>query len=939
MILSEDWFLTLLVAVLLLEWRSQFYADGRHWFWDQKQLFPCETQPVKGSEIRAVLAPLRFVILEGMRRWPLVLLAIALGAWVPDGGEPVDDGQIGFKFGYDGAGRLIQVIAGFTTADHTVTGYAYDELGNLVAQYDGNQFSANDTLLENAKATRFEYDNLGRRGKRYLPSHTASTTAVESWAYDFAQSGDAPPTGKRINKVHHTDFRDQETVTVYDSLGRVDLKQRWSGSAWTAFVDFDYTATGRRWKMKDAFTASIGPASYVEYGYDDLGRLQTKSLPLDATTTASLTYTYHPSGMLKSITTDKSTCLSHAYDPRNRLREVFTDAGQTALAAEYGYDPVGNLRSVRYGNGVRSQYAYDMRNHLSQIQATCVENPVASFKYDDAAWSQSRRLAYSGQRRRTEENIHGIARTIEYDYDALRRLTKENVLAGATIGPVTYDAAAGYADAAGYDPVGNRRGRASELSGVPARGYAAYDANDRLGESGSGVVRASFDDNGNTQQTDLDVDTNGQWDQAAVDEYDIENQLITARRGGVVIHLLYDGDGHRIKKTAGSTTTYYLVDDRNPTSYAQVLEERSSPSGVPAVRYVYGLDLISQNPGPSVSYYGYDGLGSVRYLTDANGAVTDAYTYDAFGILLESWCKDGNNTLVSVSANDPRLTPNAYRFTGEQWDQDLGLYYLRARYYSPELGRFWTMDSYEGNQEDPLSIHKYLYCHDNPTGRIDPSGSMDLNSTLSVIGNMGYMVANLGIRATPFISRATVFLFEATTGNSVFVGGAGAIVVLKQGGRLGGVGWATWQRVGNLLRGSAKVGTYDELAAGIRGNAIGEAANHLNQAKAFPQIPYGEGVSIVMGGPTSRVRTQHNALHQVLEDFWEVFRTGARRGQNPSNGEYDAILKKALEAAGQASDEADELVKLAREARRAFRYFDGPGGLPPEVPARMPLAR
>jgi hypothetical protein len=46
----------------------------------------------------------------------------------------------------------------------------------------------------------------------------------------------------------------------------------------------------------------------------------------------------------------------------------------------------------------------------------------------------------------------------------------------------------------------------------------------------------------------------------------------------------------------------------------------------------------------------------------------------------------------------------------------------RAHYLNPLTGRFWTMDTYEGSQSDPLSLHKYLYCHDNPVDMVDPSG-------------------------------------------------------------------------------------------------------------------------------------------------------------------------------------------------------------------------
>ncbi len=46
----------------------------------------------------------------------------------------------------------------------------------------------------------------------------------------------------------------------------------------------------------------------------------------------------------------------------------------------------------------------------------------------------------------------------------------------------------------------------------------------------------------------------------------------------------------------------------------------------------------------------------------------------------------------------------------------------RARYLNPNTGRFWSMDSFAGNKNDPRSLHKYLYCHDNPINNVDPTG-------------------------------------------------------------------------------------------------------------------------------------------------------------------------------------------------------------------------
>jgi RHS repeat-associated protein len=96
----------------------------------------------------------------------------------------------------------------------------------------------------------------------------------------------------------------------------------------------------------------------------------------------------------------------------------------------------------------------------------------------------------------------------------------------------------------------------------------------------------------------------------------------------------------------------------------------------------------------------------VRYLTDSDGNVTDTYDYDAFGNLL----------------SQTGTTDNNYLYTGEQWDNDLGMYFLRARYMDTDSGRFWGMDSWEGSNESPLSLHKYTYCENNPANHTDYSG-------------------------------------------------------------------------------------------------------------------------------------------------------------------------------------------------------------------------
>jgi len=192
------------------------------------------------------------------------------------------------------------------------------------------------------------------------------------------------------------------------------------------------------------------------------------------------------------------------------------------------------------------------------------------------------------------------------------------------------------------------------------------------------------------------------------------------QQGGISV--VYDGNGNRVKKTVAGGTTQYLVADVNPTGYAQVSVEEDATGNVQAL-YVYGLELVSkQQPssGAPTTYYVYDGHGSVRALTNTSGAVTDTYDYDAFGNLLHSTGTSTNN----------------YLFAGEQYDPDLKLYYNRARYLNTGTGRFISMDSFEGD-DDPLSLHKYLYSEGNPIDGADPSGFQDSIAELGTEESMG----------------------------------------------------------------------------------------------------------------------------------------------------------------------------------------------------------
>ena len=119
-----------------------------------------------------------------------------------------------------------------------------------------------------------------------------------------------------------------------------------------------------------------------------------------------------------------------------------------------------------------------------------------------------------------------------------------------------------------------------------------------------------------------------------------------------------------------------------------------------AVKYIGGDVQQSKH------FYVISGHGDIRKLTDVNGNITDKYAYNAYGNIRKA----------------SGITENEFLYTGEQYNESIELYYLRARYMDPSAGRFIGLDSYQGDRNDPISLHKYLYANANPITYTDPTG-------------------------------------------------------------------------------------------------------------------------------------------------------------------------------------------------------------------------
>ncbi len=557
---------------------------------------------------------------------------------------------------YDALGRLTKVI----DALGGETRYTYDAVGNRLSQTDAN-----------GNTTTYAYDALNHRVTTTLPLGMAKTEV-----YD--------PVG---NRVSMTDFNGVGTTYAYDVMDRLVTRTRPGPVVET----FTYTPVGK-------VATELDSRGTTAYAYDPLDRLLSRTDP-DGTV---ISYLYDLAGNRTAVTTPVGVTTT-AYDALNRPQTVTAPGGGVTGTT---YDAMGNRATLTLPNGNVTTYAYDSLNRLTLAETRMADaSLLASYAYT---------LAPAGNRTGLVEAHSG--RSVAYAYDALYRLTSENIDSGARTIAYTYDA------------VGNRLTKNDSSDGLTTY---TYDANDRL--LTEGATTYAYDANGNTaSRTEGGVTTTY--------TYDALDRLVSVADGTDTVAYTYDTAGIRVRAVKnGLDTTNYLVDKNRP--HAQVLREIDG-LGNERVSYVYGDDLLSQQRGGVNSYYGYDGQMSARQLTDAAGAVTDTYDFDGFGVLLGS---SGS-------------TVNDYLYAGEFLDPNTGFYYLRARWMVPELGRFLSADSFEGLSFDPATLHRYTYALNNPVNRIDPGGQFSMASMMVSVSIVQILVT---MAPTIFTGIATVALIKA----------------------------------------------------------------------------------------------------------------------------------------------------------------------------------
>ncbi|MFN4774237.1 MAG: RHS repeat-associated core domain-containing protein [Pseudanabaena sp.] len=625
------------------------------------------------------------------------------------------------RYTYDGKGR----VASVTAPDGNVTKYIYNSDG-LVEQVIRPDGSSTKTKIQDESridsATIEKTDASGKTVTYTIAKDkgiTAVTTPAGRTTYDYDQNGnlvkltDAKgqswlytyeegrlvqttlPTGDIVEYDYNTDGQLASSVDMYggtttytyDGEGFLLTETRPDGTT----ISFNYDSNNQLESIDTAGTLEaisytqdgqiasiVNSRGTTEFTYDELDRL-VKRQESDG---RFISYTYDRFGYLASVQSNGGTTL-YSYDDLGNLLELVDTAGQTT---KYTYNSVGMLIKSEYGNGVVETFTYNSLYHLVSIKTTKQGTTLSSFDYTRDS---------SGKILKVEE-LSG--RVVSYSYDSESRLVSEFILEDG----ISVSRSINYT----YDAVGNRLSRNDSVEGIT--NYTYNELNQLISSTiNSQATTYSYDSEGKLIKEQLDSDT------FKVYSWNLQSKVtkVVSNDNGVVdeVEYVYDRLGQLSARIENGVETRYLVDSLRPLS--QVREEYDVNGNLKSVyNYTLSTTPVSQVRDGISYFYHSDNVGSVRKLTNGSGVVTDEYEYDAYGRILR---KSG-------------ATTNNHLYTGEQYDEKLGLVYLRARYLQPETGRFISQDDYSGELSDPMSIHKYQYAHANPVINTDPTGYFTL---------------------------------------------------------------------------------------------------------------------------------------------------------------------------------------------------------------------
>jgi RHS repeat-associated protein len=544
----------------------------------------------------------------------------------------------------------------------SITNYTYDERGNMT--------SITDPM---SHTTSYQYDGINRNTRVIYPDLKEVTMT-----YD-----------KSSNLISKTDPNGTVVSNTYNSLnqltGRSISLGAWVGGATSE--SYSYDALGRMLSGSNNI-----PLSY-SFTYDALSRVSTETQKQLSGMAVGyvVKYNYSATSDLTGITLPDNKVQTYVYDKAHRLLST-TYSGQIISTNTY----TGILQNkTTYLNGKITNYTYDTINRLTSINAG-TGMPLPSYTYNDAS-----DILTDG--------------TKSYTYDGLARLIRATPsIGGALIENYV------------YDKTGNRTN--STLN----TGTTTYTTNtlDQYTTLTGSIYTGSitYDNNGN-------IKTQGN----RTYNYDYNNRLIQVNSwASIIATFQYDNLGRRAIKT--DYTKWAGLDESTLYTYAwdnlQVesrlikfyngswqLMGMTLPKNyinAPWTDQILAYDAVEQitSTGSATTtkryYYHTNQLGSVIAITNSTGTVIQTYSYDSFGRAYVS----NSGTLTPLDTYSGSTYSNTRLYTGREYDKETNLYYLRARYYNANTGKFISRDPVW--QSDQVNL--YTYVANSPLKYVDRMG-------------------------------------------------------------------------------------------------------------------------------------------------------------------------------------------------------------------------